>query len=160
MRGITIFFMFDNTFSITVLLRNKRLMSLIVVINSIELYSLQLLYNCLDKFHGLTPGLKSNLSPKNNVLLVNEGQPLAIYCSFDGEPRPVLEWYQSSTALETSISRLTRLMSSDNYRTTPNMLLIASASHKESTKFICVANNTRAEQRYETQVFVRSESTL
>ncbi|CAG2164692.1 unnamed protein product [Oppiella nova] len=115
----------------------------------------------IDRGHDSIPGLKNNLSPPMNALVVNEGQSVALYCSFDGQPRPTLEWYYASVSASadtSSTATMKRLSTSDtgSYRVTPNMLLIANAQHRDSGRFICVANTTRAEQRYETQVIVRT----
>ncbi|XP_054158871.1 cell adhesion molecule DSCAM-like [Oppia nitens] len=130
-------------------------------------------------------GLRNNLSPSVSTMLVPDGQSVAIYCSFDGQPdsRPDQHWYYTvgrhSMDLM-STARMTRLpvstlssadnnnnnnihnnnYNNNNYKVMPTMVLIGSAQLADNRRFICVANNTGAEQRSETQLIVRSSLRL
>jgi hypothetical protein len=103
----------------------------------------------------MTSSPRSNLNPSSrNTIVANEGESVSIYCSFDGHPRPDIEWYHIESS---PTAHMRPLLSNDIYKVLTNHLFIQSVSSRDSGKIVCLANNSVAQARYETELFVKSK---
>ncbi|RWS16811.1 Down syndrome cell adhesion molecule-like protein, partial [Dinothrombium tinctorium] len=99
----------------------------------------------------------------DSVFVVNEGSTFLIVCSFDGNPKPAVHWYRYQRKADNSDLndiQLQPLITTNFRRSFPNLLFIPRISSEDSGKFVCLANNSYGQSRYEINVRVKSSLKL
>ncbi|RWS16809.1 Down syndrome cell adhesion molecule-like protein Dscam2 [Dinothrombium tinctorium] len=121
-------------------------------------YNLVLLLPLLEKASQTkAPNLLQPFLP-NNAFVATDGSPLLLACSFYGNPKPSIQWYRYYESVDNSDvndGQLKPLIATHFRKLFPSLLFIPRLSSEDSGKFVCLANNSNGQSRYEIDVRVK-----